>query len=184
MPKKKAKDKESSYKPGTRKVSLKRYRDLKDKGYGVRQIARMVGVSPGTASKNLKKLAQNELIADLPIPVQIPKNKRNLTEHLLKIADKIATKIDWIDKRVPAGKGKEGREWQKLRTTLAAEIRKVYTFVADIEYKRVAAFELKEARDAIQIILEELKRESPELCERVLARIEGRRADRQPDIGH
>ena len=163
------------------KTDIEKLKTLHSQGLGVTAIAKELGVHKGTASKQLKKLKL--AVATEVIRPQVAKKfvKKNdaATEHLLFLAEKARTELEWIEKEVPPKTTEEYQRWQDQKLKFAAEMRKLISAMADIGYK---LFHTEEVKEIMEMILEEVGNESPDCQKRIHERIERRRAIRFPSL--
>jgi predicted ArsR family transcriptional regulator len=166
---------------GILKTDIEKLRTLRSKDMGVTAMAKELGVSKGTVSKQLKKL--NLAVATEVIRPQVAKKfvKKGdaATQHLLFLADKAKNEIDWIEKTVPPKDTKTYQEWQDQKLKFCSELRKLISAMADVGYK---LFHTEEVKEIIEMILQEVGNESPDCQKRIYERIERRRAIRFPSF--
>lgn len=163
------------------KTDIEKLKELHSKGLSVTAMAHELGVHKGTVSKQLKKL--NLAVATEVIRPKVAEKfvKRNdaATQHLMFLADKAKSELDWIEKTIPPKDTKQYREWQEQKLKFCAEMRKLISSMADIGYK---LFHTAEVKEILEIILEEIGYESKDCQKRIYERIERRRAVRFPSL--
>jgi DNA-binding transcriptional regulator GbsR (MarR family) len=154
------------------KTDIAKLHQLHGQGLGVTEMAKELGVSKGTVSKQLKKLNLNVIKQGVHVARKIADKKDEVTDHLMFLVDKAKTELDWIESTVPPKDDSEYRAWQDQKIKFAAELRKTIGAISDIAYKMFQASEVKEI---LQIIDEEIGYESPECQKRIRERIQRRR---------
>lgn len=158
-------------------IDLVKVRELHDSGTSVTAIAREIGCTKGAISKALKRM--NLAVAKTAI-VAAPKYEQaqdQATAHLLFLADKAKSEVEWIEQSVPPKDDSEYRKWQDQKLKFCAEIRKLISAVGDIGYK---LFQVKEMQAILKEIAEEIGKESPACQRRIYERIRQRRDIRFP----
>ena len=152
-------------------------KDLCNQGFGVVEIARKLEVTKGAISRILKKL-------DIEVSKHIVKDvkkyidKQDVISHNLQyLADKAKSELAFIDLEVPKENSPDYRLWQDQKLKFQAEMRKLINSLVDIQYK---FFQVKEVKDIIAMILEEIGFESPECQRRIFDRLERKRNIRLP----
>jgi DNA-binding transcriptional regulator GbsR (MarR family) len=159
------------------KTDISKLRNLHEKGLGVTEMAKQLGVSKGTASKQLKKLNLTVVKQRVQGAKKIADKKEEVTDHLMFLADKAKSELDWIEKTVPPKDDADYREWQNQKLKFAAEMRKLISAVTDIGYK---LFQTSELIEILRIIDEEIGNESEECQQRIRDRLKSRRDIRFP----
>jgi len=152
-------------------------KELFDKGTKVVDIAKNLGCTKGAVSKILKDMGHEVAKAAVSAAPKYEKRKDAATEHLLYLADKARSELDWIENTVPPKNDDEYREWQNQKLKFAAEMRKLISAMADIGYK---LFQVSEMTEILKIIDEEISFESKECQKRIRERLERRRSIRFP----
>ena len=130
--------------PGKIKIDRVKVRELFDSGKKVTQIAKELGCGKGSISKILKEMGLKVAKAAMVAAPKYAKRRDTATEHLLFLADKAKSEIDWIESSVPPKNDAEYRAWQDQKLKFVAEIRKLITAVGDIGYKLFQANEVAE----------------------------------------
>jgi len=95
--------------------------------------------------------------------------------QLKRINDLINSELDYIETNIQAATGADRKDFQRQRLEHVAEIRKQLSLLLDItktlfDAEEVAAFQ--------QMILEEIGRAAPEVQDRIVSRLNARRAIR------
>ncbi len=160
-----------------RLIDRVKVRELHDKGVGVVKIANKLGFTKGGISRVLKLMGLEVTKAVVKEAPKYEKRRDRATEHLLYLADKARSELDWIEKTVPPKNDSDYREWQNQKLKFAAEMRKLISAMADIGYK---LFQVEEINEVIRIIDEEIGCESEECQKRIRERIQQRRNIRFP----
>ena len=158
-------------------LDYEKIRQLRDDGWKLQQIADELGSTRGAISKVLKKMGKEVAKAAVEAAPRYHRKKDAATEHLLFLADKSRTELEWIEKTVPPKNDAEYREWQNQKLKFAAEMRKLIGAMADIGYK---LFQAEEVSEILSIIDEEIGNENVECQKRIRKRILQRRAVRFP----
>ena len=150
---------------------------LFDEGKKVVEIASELGCTKGCVSKILKEMNLEVTKAAASKAPKYEQRKDAATEHLLYLADKARTELDWIEDTVPPKNDSEYRQWQDQKLKFAAEMRKLISAMADIGYK---LFQASEMVAILKIIDEEIGNESPECQRRIREKLQHRRNIRFP----
>jgi predicted transcriptional regulator len=146
------------------------------KGRTVSQIAEELKVTKGAVSKALKRLSvaltKDVVLRSAP---KIVDRQIDAMGQLKKINDLINKELDYIESNIQTATGADRKDFQKQRLEHVAEIRKQVDLLLDIaktlyDTEEVAAFQ--------QIILEEIGRAAPEVQDRIVSRLNERRAIR------
>ena len=162
---------------GLKKLDYDQVKELHDKGMMGIEIAQKLGVTRGTISKALKKMNLSVAKVAMGEAPKYEKRKDAATKHLLYLADKARSELDWIEQSVVPNNDADYREWQNQKLKFAAEMRKLIGAMADIGYK---LFQAEEINEVLFIIDEEIGRESPECQKRIREKIQQRRNIRFP----
>ena len=161
---------------GRGKISLVQLERLVREGNGVSQIAKKLGVAKGSVSKRLKDLrvgiTKDVVLRSAP---QIVDRQLNAMDQLKKINGLINGELDYIEKNIETATGQERKELQEQRLKHVAEVRKqlgLLLEIAQVLYnaEEVAAFQ--------QSVLEEIGHAAPDVRDRILQRLNERRAIR------
>jgi len=152
-------------------------KELFDEGKKVVEIASELGCGKGTISKILKEMGLEVVKAAVSAAPKYERRKDAATEHLLYLADKAKSELDWIESTVPPKNDSEYREWQNQKLKFAAEMRKLISAVADIGYK---LFQVSEMVAILKDIDEEIGRENESCQRRIRQRLQRRRNIRFP----
>ena len=161
------------------RIDRLKVKELFDKGVRVIDIAAQLGCTKGAVSKIVKEMGHETAKAAVVAAPKYEKKKDQATKHLLYLADKARSELDWIERTVPPKNTDEYREWQNQKLKFAAEMRKLISAMADIGYK---LFQVEEVNEIIRIIDEEIGCESTECQKRIRHRIQRRRNIRFPSI--
>jgi len=164
-----------------RKVDSKQILELHDAGLGVSEIARQLGLNKSTVSRYLKRMRINVVKQNLQLAREIGAEKRNLAEELTWHIDKLRADVTWMERTVPAKNTEEYREWLKAKRDHYGEMRRTAETIGNLAWKM---FQAEQINEAIEIILEEVSRESRETAERILRRLETRRNIRFPHLSN
>ena len=161
---------------GRKKVSFIQLDQLVRSGKSVSEIARELKVTKGCVSKALKRLnvAITKDVALRAAP-EIVDHQIDAMKQLKKINNVVNSELDYIERNIQTATGEDRRDFQKQRLDHVAEIRKQVNLLLDItrtlfDAEEVAAFQ--------QIILEEIGRAAPEVQDRIVTRLNARRAIR------
>ena len=152
-------------------------KELHDKGMKVTEIAEELGFTKGGISKALKKMNLAVANTAMVAAPQYEQKKRDATEHLMFLANKAKSELEWIESTVPPKKDEEYRKWQNQKLKFCAEMRKLINTMADIGYK---LFLIDEVKEILLEIDEEIGRESKECQARIRSRLKRRRDLRFP----
>ena len=152
-------------------------KELFDEGKKVVEIASELDCGKGTISKILKEMGLEVVKAAVYAAPKYERRKDAATEHLLYLADKAKSELDWIESTVPPKNDSEYREWQNQKLKFAAEMRKLISAMADIGYK---LFQVSEMVAILKDIDEEIGRESESCQRRIRERLQRRRNIRFP----
>ena len=150
---------------------------LFDEGKRVVDIASELACTKGCVSKILREMNLEVTKAAVSKAPKYEQRKDAATEHLLYLADKARTELDWIEDTVPPKNDSEYRQWQDQKLKFAAEMRKLISAMADIGYK---LFQASEMLAILKIIDEEIGNESPECQRRIREKLQHRRNIRFP----
>jgi AraC-like DNA-binding protein len=161
------------------KIDRIKVKELYDKGIRPIDIAKKLGCSKGAVSKILKEMGLEVTKAAVSEAPKYEQRRDAATKHLLYLADKAKSELDWIESTVPPANDVEYREWQNQKLKFAAEMRKLISAMADIGYK---LFQVEEVNEVIRIIDEEIGCESEDCQKRIRERIQRRRNLRFPSI--
>jgi predicted transcriptional regulator len=163
------------------RTDIAKLKRLHSKGMTVTAMAKELGVDKSTVSKQLKKLnlAVATIATQGKVAARFVEKNDAATEHLLFLADKARSELEWIEDTVPPKNTEDYREWQNQKLKFASEMRKLINAMADIGYK---LFHTNEVKEILTIMDEEIGRESRECQRRIHERIERRRAIRFPSI--
>jgi len=162
---------------GKQKIDREQVRELHDAGLGVVQIAKKLGISKGSVSKILKQMGIYVTRAAVEVAPGYVGKQATATDHLMFLAEKARTELEWIEKSVPPKNEPEYRAWQDQKLKFAAEMRKLISAMADIGYK---LFQASEVNEVLKIIDEEIGSESIECQSRIRKRLQRRRDLRFP----
>ncbi len=161
---------------GLKKVSFIQLDHLVRNGKSVSEIARELKVTKGCVSKALKRLnvAVTKDVALRAAP-KIVDHQIDAMGQLRKINGLINAELDSINQNIPTAAGEARKDLQRQQLEHVAEIRKQVNLLLDItktlfDAEEVAAFQ--------QIILEEIGRAAPEVQDRIVGRLNARRAVR------
>lgn len=152
-------------------------KELHDQGLKVIDITAKLGCGKGTISKILKQMGLNVAKSAVAVAPKYVEKKDAATDHLLFLADKAKSELEWIEKTVPPKNNSEYREWQNQKLKFAAEMRKIINAVADVGYK---LFQMNEMVEVLKIIDQEIADEAPECQLRIRERLQQRRNIRFP----
>jgi len=161
---------------GRGKISLVQLERLVREGNGVSQIAKKLGVAKGSVSKRLKDLrvgiTKDVVLRSAP---QIVDRQLNAMDQLKKINTLINGELDYIEKNIETATGQERRELQEQRLKHVAEVRKQLGLLLEIAQ---AIYNAEEVAAFQQSVLEEIGHAAPEVRDRILQRLNERRAIR------
>ena len=161
---------------GRGKISLVQLERLVREGNGVSQIAKKLGVAKGSVSKRLKDLrvgiTKDVVLRSAP---QIVDRQLNAMDQLKKINTLINGELDYIEKNIETATGQERRELQEQRLKHVAEVRKQLGLLLEIAQ---ALYNAEEVAAFQQSVLEEIGHAAPEVRDRILQRLNERRAIR------
>ena len=161
---------------GRGKISLVQLERLVREGNGVSQIAKKLGVAKGSVSKRLKDLrvgiTKDVVLRSAP---QIVDRQLNAMDQLKKINTLINGELDYIEKNIETATGQERRELQEQRLKHVAEVRKQLGLLLEIAQ---ALYNAEEVAAFQQSVLEEISHAAPEVRDRILQRLNERRAIR------
>lgn len=161
---------------GRKKISFMQLDQLVRKGKSVSEIAKELKVTKSCVSKALKKVevANTKDVALRSAP-EIVDRQIDAMGQLRKVNDLINNELDYIERNIQTATGTERKDFQRQRLEHVAEIRKQVGLLLDIartlyDAEEVAAFQ--------KIILEEIGGAAPEVQERIVNRLNERRAIR------
>ena len=161
---------------GQKKISFIQLDQLVRSGKSVSEIAMQLKVTKGCVSKALKRLnvAITKDVALRSAP-EIVDHQIDAMGQLRRINDLINSELDYIESNIQTATGADRKDFQRQRLEHVAEIRKQLNLLLDItktlfDAEEVAAFQ--------QIILEEIGRAGPEVQDRIVSRLNARRAIR------
>jgi transposase-like protein len=161
---------------GKGKIPLFQLERLVREGNGVSEIARKLGVSKGAVSKWLKDLrvgiTKDVVLRSAP---QIVDRQLNAMDQLKRINGLINNELDYIEKNIRTAKGEERKELQEQRLKHVAEVRKQLGLLLNIAQ---ALYNAEEVAAFQQTVLEEIGHAAPEVKDRILQRLNQRRAIR------
>ena len=161
---------------GRGKISLIQLERLVREGNGVSQIAKKLGVAKGSVSKRLKDLrvgiTKDVVLRSAP---QIVDRQLNAMDQLKKINMLINGELDYIEKNIETATGQERKELQEQRLKHVAEVRKQLGLLLEIAQ---ALYNAEEVAAFQQSVLEEIGHAAPEVRDRILQRLNERRAIR------
>lgn len=138
----------------------------------IADLANILGVSKGTASKARKRLgyAFSKDVATRSAPALVDK-KVSAMDYLLSLVEKVESDLRWIEESVPPRVTEEYRAWQDQKLKVVAEMRKLINTIGDIAYN---LYHAKEVKEVLDLIIEEVRLESPECQRRIQQRIRAR----------
>ena len=161
---------------GKGKISILQLEQMVREGNGVSEIARKLGVSKGAVSKRLKDLrvgiTKDVVLRSAP---QIVERQLNAMDQLKKINMLINGELDYIEKNIETATGQERKELQEQRLKHVAEVRKQLGLLLEIAQ---ALYNAEEVAAFQQSVLEEIGHAAPEVRDRILQRLNERRAIR------
>ncbi len=161
---------------GKRKISIIELEQLVREGNGVSQIARKLGVTKGCVSKRLKDLrvgiTKDVVLRSAP---EIVDRQLNAMDQLKRINGLINSELDYIERNIISAKGEQRKELQEQRLKHVAEVRKQLGLLLDIAQ---ALYNAEEVAAFQKSVLEEIGYASPEVKDRILQRLNERRAIR------
>ena len=161
---------------GRGKISLVQLERLVREGNGVSQIAKKLGVAKGSVSKRLKDLrvgiTKDVVLRSAP---QIVDRQLNAMDQLKKINTLINGELDYIEKNIKTATGQERKDFQEQRLKHVAEVRKQLGLLLEIAQ---ALYNAEEVAAFQQSVLEEIGHAAPEVRDRILQRLNERRAIR------
>ena len=161
---------------GRGKISLVQLERLVREGNGVSQIAKKLGVAKGSVSKRLKDLrvgiTKDVVLRSAP---QIVDRQLNAMDQLKKINGMISGELDYIEKNIETATGQERKDLQEQRLKHVAEVRKQLGLLLEIAQ---ALYNAEEVAAFQQSVLEEIGHAAPEVRDRILQRLNERRAIR------
>lgn len=159
-----------------KKISNLELDQLVREGNGVSEIARKLGVSKGAVSKRLKNLragiTKDVVLRSAP---QIVDRQLNAMDQLKRINGLINNELDYIEKNIKTAKGDERKELQEQRLKHVAEVRKQLGLLLNIAQ---ALYNAEEVAAFQQTVLEEIGHAAPDVKDRILQRLNQRRAIR------
>jgi predicted transcriptional regulator len=171
------------------KTDIRKLQALHSAGMSVTEMAEALGVDKSNVSRQLKKLGLAVAAVTVRRTAENAARDKTATEHykeenaaikhLLFLADKAKSQLEWIEETVPPQATKEYREWMDSKLSWAAEMRKLIDAMSDVGYK---LFHTEEIKEILGIILDEIGNEAPDCQKRIYARIERRRAIRFPSF--
>jgi len=161
---------------GRGKISLVQLERLVREGNSVSQIAKKLGVTKGSVSKRLKDLrvgiTKDVVLRSAP---QIVDRQLNAMDQLKKVNGLINNELDYIEKNIETATGQERKELQEQRLKHVAEVRKQLGLLLDIAQ---ALYNAEEVAAFQQSVIEEIGHAAPEVRDRILQRLNERRAIR------
>jgi len=159
-----------------KKISLIQLERLVSEGNGVSQIARKLGVTKGAVSKAIKRLniAVTKDVALRTAP-KIADKKIDAMTQLTKVNDLIHSELNYIQTTIQTTSGTERKELQAQQLKHVAEVRKQLGLLLNIAE---ALYNAEEVAAFQQIVLEEIGNAEPEVRDRILHRLNERRAIR------
>jgi hypothetical protein len=163
--------KESYHMGRNKKVDPLELQGLRNKGLGVVDIAKKLGIPKGTVSKNVKLLPayhmQDQAFRAI---ARVQGSDLDPMGKLRKIVAVIEDELDKI--RIELETTKTKGPLRELQLKHSAEIRQQIQLLLEIS---TALYRIEETEAFKKIVLEELGRESPELRDRILKRIKKRK---------
>ena len=159
-----------------RKISFVQLERLVSEGNGVSEIARKLGVTKGAVSKAIKRLniAVTKDVALRTAP-KIADKKIDAMTQLTKVNDLIHSELNYIQTTIQSTSGTERKELQAQQLKHVAEVRKQLGLLLNIAQ---ALYNAEEVAAFQQIVLEEIGNVAPEVRDRILHRLNERRAIR------
>ncbi len=159
------------------KIDRIKVKQLYDDGVKSVDIAKKLDCTKGAVSKILREMNLEVMKAVVSAAPKYEKRKDAATEHLLYLADKAKSELDWIQNTVPPQNDSEYRQWQDQKLKFAAEMRKLISAMADVGFK---LFQVSEMTEILKIIDEEIGNESESCQRRIRERLQRRRNIRFP----
>ncbi len=161
---------------GLKKVSYLQLDQLVRDGKSVSEIARELKVTKGCVSKALKRLnvAVTKDVAMRAAP-KIVDRQIDAMGQLKKINVLINAELDSINRNIQTADGEARKDLQRQQLEHVAEIRKQVNLLLDISR---TLFDAEEVAAFQQIILEEIGHATPEIQDRIVGRLNARRAVR------
>ncbi len=159
-----------------KKISLIQLEQLVSEGNGVSEIARKLGVTKGAVSKAIKRLniAFTKDVALRTAP-KIADKKINAMTQLTKVNDLINDELNYIQTIIQTASGTERKELQAQQLKHVAEVRKQLGLLLNIAE---ALYNAEEVAAFQQIVLEEIGNAAPDVRDKILHRLNERRAIR------
>jgi hypothetical protein len=159
-----------------KKISLFQLKQLVMEGYGVCEIAHKLGVTKGAVSKALKRLniAVTKDVA-LRTATKIADKKIDAMGQLTKVNNLINDELDYVQNIIKTSSGTERKELQAQQLKHVAEVRKQLGLLLNIAE---ALYNAEEVAAFQQIVLEEVGNAAPEVRDKILHRLNERRAIR------
>jgi transposase-like protein len=161
---------------GKGKISILQLEQMVREGNGVSEIARKLGVSKGAVSKRLKDLrvgiTKDFVLRSAP---QIVDRQLNAMDQLKRINGLINNELNYIEKNIETAIGDQRKELQDQRLRHVAEVRKQLGLLLDIAQ---ALYNAEEVAAFQQSVLEEIGHAAPEVRDKILQRLNERRAIR------
>lgn len=161
---------------GKGKISLIQLERLVREGNSVSQIAKKLGVAKGSVSKRLKDLkvgiTKDVVLRSAP---QIVDRQLNAMDQLKKINTLINGELDYIEKNIETATGQERKELQEQRLKHVAEVRKQLGLLLEIAQ---ALYNAEEVAAFQESVIQEIGHAAPEVRDRILQRLNERRAIR------
>lgn len=159
-----------------KRISLIQLERLVSEGNGVSEIARKLGVTKGAVSKAIKRLniAFTKDVALRTAP-QIADKKIDAMTQLSKLNGLIHSELDYIQTIIQKSSGPERKELQAQQLKHVAEVRKQLGLLLNIAE---ALYNAEEVAAFQKIVLEEIGNAAPEVRDRILHRLNERRAIR------
>ena len=161
---------------GIKKIAFIQLDHLVRSGKSVSEIARQLNVTKGAVSKALKRLnvAVTKDVALRAAP-KIVDRQIDAMGQLRKINVLINAELDSINQNIGTAAGEARKALQRQQLEHVAGIRKQVNLLLDISR---TLFDAEEVAAFQQIILEEIGRAAPEVQERIVSRLNARRAVR------
>jgi len=142
----------------------------------VSQIAKELGVTKGAVSKAMKRLnvaiTKDVTLRSAP---EIVDRQLNAMDQLKRINGLINNELDYIERNIETASGEERKELQEQRLKHVAEIRKQLGLLLDIAQ---ALYDAEEVAAFQQAVLEEIGHAAPEVQDKIVSRLNEKRAIR------
>lgn len=161
---------------GLKKISFIKLDQLVRSGKSVSEIAGKLNVTKGAVSKALKRLnvAITKDVAMRAAP-KIVDHQIDAMGQLKKINDIINGELDSVNQNIQTATGENRKDLQRQQLEHVAEVRKQVSLLLDISR---TLFDAEEVKAFQNIILEEIGRAAPEVQDRIVTRLNARRAVR------